>query len=536
MNYAIGYKNAIKFILVVEIEVLPPDQQVSTKIGDPNDVAVALVSEAKKDPPGPAQQMDEKHELAKPALVPSNQEYNNIKQDSLQTHGKRTTTTPGYGEDVIIIPINNLTPYQSKWNIRAYVNTKSTVRTYQNGKREGKLFNISFVDESSEIRATGFNECVDLFFDQLEPKKLYFVSGATIKVANMRYSNIQNQYEMFLSTKTVVKPCFDKIKLPMKRYNFVTIEKISKLHKDICVDIIGLITEIGHLQTINSKLGLRQLSKRVLTIVDDSGYSIMLTLWAEKAAAAGDYELHSALAVKGAKISDFHGYSLSTTIATDLEHNPDIPEAKKLLSWIKSQPSDIKYTSVSSITSAGGVVFETPFIKLDQINSFQNMPVDKSEYVQVIGILDTFRSENAIYKACPTPNCHKKMVEDGHNNYRCEKCNRNFNNYIPKFLTSGRIVDAFNSQWVFFFHDQVEELIGATSQEADRALNNNPTVFDEIMRRPIFKRFVFKLRLKQESYNDVTRIRATCVSLRPINLVADGRLLLERIKKLDNAC
>lgn len=52
------------------------------------------------------------------------------------------------------------------------------------------------------------------------------------------------------------------------------------------------------------------------------------------------------------------------------------------------------------------------------------------------------------------------------------------------------------------------------------------------MNRPKFRRFVFKLRLKLDTYNDETKIRATCMDVRPINFVADGRVLLEDIKKL----
>ena len=45
---------------------------------------------------------------------------------------------------------------------------KSSIRTYSNSRGEGKLFNVTLVDETGEIRATMFKEVVDKFYDLLE--------------------------------------------------------------------------------------------------------------------------------------------------------------------------------------------------------------------------------------------------------------------------------------------------------------------------------------------------------------------------------
>lgn len=45
---------------------------------------------------------------------------------------------------------------------------KSAIRTYTNAKGEGKLFNVELIDNTGEIRANGFNEQCDKFYDLLQ--------------------------------------------------------------------------------------------------------------------------------------------------------------------------------------------------------------------------------------------------------------------------------------------------------------------------------------------------------------------------------
>ncbi|KII68561.1 Replication protein A 70 kDa DNA-binding subunit [Thelohanellus kitauei] len=424
----------------------------------------------------------------------------------------------------------------TRWTIRAFVDSKSNVITYANNKGEGNYFHVLLVDDSvfcddnqGEIIAKGWNKCVELFYDTLTPKKLYFISGGTLKEVSSPHLNFGNRYELSLNQRTVIKTCFEKIPYPKIKYNFVAIEKILEIPKNTSIDIIGIITEIGDLQTIYSKKLSKHVLKRDIKIVDDSEYTVILSLWNEKATATSDIKLNSGVALKGAQMSDFRGFSLSTVSTTVIQLDPDIPEIKRLVSWFKNTPPDTEYIDLS----ACGLGFEIPFITLNEISSFQSMSHYKTKYVQIIGMVHSFRTKNPLYKSCPTPICHKKVVEYGPNNYRCEKCNRNFNNYLPRFMMNGKIVDATTAHYVTFFSEQVEKMVGITAQEVDRA-QNGPLILGEITNRLRFKRYVFKLRLKPESCNDHTRIRSTCVSMRPINFVTEGRILLEKIKKLDS--
>lgn len=62
----------------------------------------------------------------------------------------------------------------------------------------------------------------------------------------------------------------------------------------------------------------------------------------------------------------------------------------------------------------------------------------RGDFFQSKATVLLFRTENALYKACPSPECNKKVIEqDG--TYRCEKCQNNFENFKYRFMCSVRV-------------------------------------------------------------------------------------------------
>jgi replication factor A1 len=82
--------------------------------------------------------------------------------------------------NAVVYPIEGLSPYQNKyhftspgranrrWTIRVRVTHKSDVKEWHNQRGSGRLFTVHFLDETGEIRATGFNDQVDAFYDILK--------------------------------------------------------------------------------------------------------------------------------------------------------------------------------------------------------------------------------------------------------------------------------------------------------------------------------------------------------------------------------
>lgn len=170
----------IRLIIVLDLHVVSRDED---KIGNPTNA------------PTSAPQQDV--EVTAPS-VPQPQ----VASDSRTSQSRPTTTNrPGRS----IYPIEGLSPYQNNWTIKALVTQKSDIRTWSNARGEGKLFNVTLMDESGEIRGTGFNTVVDALYDKLEEGKVYYISKARVNLAKKKFSNIQNEYELNLERNTEVE-------------------------------------------------------------------------------------------------------------------------------------------------------------------------------------------------------------------------------------------------------------------------------------------------------------------------------------------
>ncbi len=169
-----------------------PVQKVSEKIGAPkplNNTASEATTPAVQKPTSstgaPSTSTTAPQQQTAPAAAPRQQQRN--------------------AKGQTVFPIESLSPYHNNWIIRARVMQKGDIRTYSNQKGEGKLFGVTFMDESGEIRGTAFNQAVDELYDKLEEGKVYYISKAKVNLAKKKFSNVQNEYELSLERSTEIE-------------------------------------------------------------------------------------------------------------------------------------------------------------------------------------------------------------------------------------------------------------------------------------------------------------------------------------------
>lgn len=69
---------------------------------------------------------------------------------------------------LLILPIAGLTPYRNKWRIKVRVTSKSTIKSWNNAKGEGRLFNFDTVDASGEIHCVAYREAADRLYELIQ--------------------------------------------------------------------------------------------------------------------------------------------------------------------------------------------------------------------------------------------------------------------------------------------------------------------------------------------------------------------------------
>jgi len=510
-------KGSKQVMILIDLVVLVPGDVVGSKIGDPTSI------------------VDNSGQVIENSIsssVNTTAQSNNPLVKSRTAQASVIDSNLQRDIDVNNIhPINSLSPYQNKWTIRARVVYKAPIRTWSNQRGEGKLFSMDLVDESGEIRATAFNSECDKFFDMIEVNKVYFITRGSIKTANKKFSNLNNDYELTLSGESQIFPChdFDDSQMPALKFNFVQLNKVKDVDVDGIVDVIGVCQMTGDLVNLVSKTTKKELKKRDVTIVDQSMSSMNITLW-DTQAEDFDGSLQPVIAIKGSRIREFMGSkSLSLLGSTVMQINPDIEEAHRLRGWYDSLPSNIEFNSISTRSEVGS---NSQFLTIKGAQLAQLGSGDKADYYNMYSHLIFVRSETALYKACPKPDCQKKVVDRNDGTYRCEKCNDETENFKYRLMLSAQLCDSTGNQWVTFFQETAETLLGTTSAELGKLMEEAKEEYSDVFQRQMFKLFEIRARAKMETYNNETRLKVTIVNIKPVDYKAANTKLISDIKRL----
>lgn len=231
------------------------------------------------------------------------------------------------------------------------------------------------------------------------------------------------------------------------------------------IDVIGIVKEVGELSEIISKTSNKPYQKRDITLVDQSGFSVRLTVWG---AVAGSFEVpeETVVAFKGVKVGDFGGRSLSMLMSSSMSVDPDVDEAHRLKGWYDAQGRTETFSShqnVDGMGAAGGR--KDPVKTLGQVVD-ERLGQDEPFYYLTKATIVFIKEESMSYPACCSPNCNRKVVQ-GDDGWRCEKCNKSFPRPQYRYMLTVSVNDPFGQAWLLCFDEVGKTIMGMSADELE---------------------------------------------------------------------
>jgi replication factor A1 len=310
-------------------------------------------------------------------------------------------TTP---ETIQITAISALNPFHNKWVIRGRVVTKSDIRHFTNQRGEGRLFSLEVADKTGQIKVACFSECVDIFYPMFEVGKVYTISKGSVKMANKQYSNSTSDYEIHLEKTSEVNMILDD-HTPQYFFKFTKIGELAlSTH---LFDVVGVAKEVYPVTSVTIRSTQKEVSKRDIMLLDDTG-SIRLTLWGQKASL--DFGQTPIVAAKAVKVGEYNGLTLSTVVSSQVVINPEIAEAYELRGWYEKFGKDLKITAP----------------RKEERRLIQEVRDGELEYSLILATVISVKEDSLWYDSCPGEGCNKKVVLEDNGMYRCERCNKSY--------------------------------------------------------------------------------------------------------------
>ncbi|KAJ4950853.1 hypothetical protein NE237_027685 [Protea cynaroides] len=443
-----------------------------------------------------------------------------------------------------IIPIAALNPYQGRWTIKARVTAKGDLRHYNNPRGDGKVFSFDLLDsDGGEIRVTCFNAVADQFYNQIEAGKVYLISRGSLRPAQKNFNHLNNDHEILLESSSTVQPCFeDDNSIPRQQFHFRPISDVEGLENNAIVDIIGVVSSINPSASIMRKNGI-ETYKRTLQLKDMSGRSCEITFWGNFCNAEGqrlqdmrDSGAYPILAVKAGRINDFSGKSVGTIASTQLFIDPDFPEARKLKEWFLKEGKNTPSISISRETSGAG---RTDVRKtVSQIKDEKLGTSEKPDWITISVKVTFIKVDNFCYTACPIMigdrQCNKKVVNNGDGKWRCDRCDQCVDECDYRYILQMQVQDHTGLTWVTAFQESGEDIMGISAKDLFylKYEEQDDEKFSEIIRNVLFSRFLFKLKVKEETFSDEQRVKSTVVKAERVNFSSESMFLLALIDKL----
>lgn len=279
---------------------------------------------------------------------------------------------------------------------------------------------------------------------------------------------------------------------------------MQSIDKGTTIDVLGILKDVDATSQVTSKTTGKPYDKRELTLVDNSGFSVRLTVWGNTATNF-DTPPESVVAFKGVKVSDFGGRTLSLLSSGTVTVDPDIEEAHRLKGWYDAQGKSNSFTAYSSGATGGGGGSWPTFKTISEIRDEEIPSADSFESFSLKATVIHVK-DNLCYPACPNEACKNKKVTRGDlDQWHCERCERSYANPKYRYILSLNACDHTGQIWLSCFDEAGQMIFGMTADELMKIKEEDDAAANEITKGATYCTWNFKCRAKLDTYQEQQR-------------------------------
>ncbi|CAF0967374.1 unnamed protein product [Adineta ricciae] len=424
-----------------------------------------------------------------------------------------------------ICPIEMITPYLNGiWKIRARCFAKSPIRPHP-------VCDFDFHDTSGEIRVVAFRDECTRWHPVIEIGKIYDIMGTRVKTADKRWNSLHNTYELTLTSGSIIRLVDDPVveqSIPDILFDFVPLRDISKHANESFIDVIGVVETCSDAVPFTNRTSNKDSKRRELTIVDEHT-TTSVTLWDDQAENFDEelVENHAVVAFRRVRVAIYNNkYSLSGHRNMIIKVNPDVQEAKHLKIWYNAGGR----VPTTQITTSRPVA-EASWKTIGQIENEKLGRQGRPDYVSVKAICMHIANDRVVYMSCPNDACARKVNKLSSGLFHCDKCQKDFKSCEWTYMLRAELADSTGTIWVSFFRQIAEQLMGNITAEqfAHAKENNNETLMQNYLTANTCREGIFRLRINEETFNDITTVKTSCVSISDVDYSEYGQRLLQII-------
>eukprot|EP00928_Gymnodinium_smaydae_P027391 TRINITY_DN211_c0_g1_i2.p2 TRINITY_DN211_c0_g1~~TRINITY_DN211_c0_g1_i2.p2 ORF type:complete len:453 (+),score=129.96 TRINITY_DN211_c0_g1_i2:189-1547(+) len=441
-----------------------------------------------------------------------------------------------------LLPIAEISTYNSRWSIRARVTNKTNLRNFsKNGGASGKVFSCDLLDkDGGEIRASFFNDAADKFFDLLAVGKCFELSRGNVKVANRQYNNLKHRYELNFDRDAQVAAIDEDSTIEIFKFNFSDLRSIQAKPLPHRFDICGVVVSYKPTLAFTSKDG-KDLVKCEITVADETGLSMDVAVWGDRAKDDSKFANQPVIALKGVLVKEWNGGRAGSLLQDGaISFAPEGPEATRVRQWWTQGGATQSLTQLSAQAGAGGASRAAhPQRTLAEIRKVAENCNEKPDYYTVYARLALVQTRKQgepqplTYLACTEPRegsnllCQRRVDESG----MCSACDK-VTKPAARMNTRCRFSDGGDSAWLTTFHDAAQTALAMTAEEA-RAEESKGTDMEAKLRTSYFMEPLrLTVRAKMDTYQGEARPNISCIDAKLVDRREHGRQLLKELREM----